>query len=208
MVNGVQAAYPVMRTQGYGHIVNTASMAGLCPAPMAVSYAATKHAVVGLSTSLRIEAAEAGLRVSVLCPGFIRTPILRGGGKYGKDLRQLSPEQQDRLVERSRPMEPADFARRALNAVARNQAIIIVPGGWKLLWWLNRLSPGVCAVADPADVPLAQATAGRHGLPAHHKRAPEQLPETLCYHLNSSLTVRRSRSRRNRENGFLNGLRT
>ena len=141
VVNGVQAAYPVMRTQGYGHIVNTASMAGLCPAPMAVSYAATKHAVVGLSTSLRIEAAEAGLRVSVLCPGFIRTPILRGGGKYGKDLRQLSPEQQDRLIERSRPMDPADFARRALNAVARNRAIIIVPGGWKLLWWLNRLSP-------------------------------------------------------------------
>ena len=141
VVNGVQAAYPIMRTQGYGHIVNTASMAGLCPAPMAVSYAATKHAVVGLSTSLRIEAAEAGLRVSVLCPGFIRTPILRGGGKYGKDLRRLSPEQQDRLVERSRPMEPAAFARQALNAVARNRAIIIVPGGWKLLWWLNRLSP-------------------------------------------------------------------
>ena len=141
VVNGVQAAYPVMRTQGYGHIVNTASMAGLCPAPMAVSYAATKHAVVGLSTSLRIEAAEAGLRVSVLCPGFIRTPILHGGGKYGKDLRHLSPEQQNRLVERSRPMDPAAFARRALNAVARNRAIIIVPGGWKLLWWLNRLSP-------------------------------------------------------------------
>lgn len=141
VVNGVQAAYPVMLKQGYGHIVNTASMAGLCPAPMAVNYAATKHAVVGLSTSLRIEAAEAGVRVSALCPGFIRTQILRGGGKYGKDLMHLSSEQQDRLIERSRPMDPADFARHALNAVARNRAIIIVPGGWKLLWWLNRLSP-------------------------------------------------------------------
>ena len=162
VVNGVQAAYPVMLKQGYGHIVNTASMAGLCPAPMAVSYAATKHAVVGLSASLRIEAAEAGVRVSALCPGFIRTPILRGGGKYGKDLRHLSPEQQDRLVEQTRPMEPADFARQALNAVARNRAIIIVPGGWKLLWWLNRLSPSVRAVADPAEIPLDQAAAGRH----------------------------------------------
>ena len=141
VVNGVQAAYPVMLKQGYGHIVNTASMAGLCPSPMAVSYAATKHAVVGLSTSLRIEAAEAGVRVSAFCPGLIRTQILRGGGKYGKDLMHLSPEQQDRLVERPRPMDPADFARHALNAVARNRAIIIVPGGWKLLWWLNRLSP-------------------------------------------------------------------
>ncbi len=141
VVNGVQAAYPVMLKQGYGHIVNTASMAGLCPSPMTVSYAATKHAVVGLSTSLRIEAAEAGVRVSVLCPGLIRTQILRGGGKYGKDLMSLSPEQQDKLVERPRPMEPADFARHALNAVASNKAIIIIPGGWKLLWWLNRLSP-------------------------------------------------------------------
>ena len=141
VVNGVQAAYPVMLKQGYGHIVNTASMAGLCPAPLTVSYAATKHAVVGLSTSLRIEAVEAGVRVSVFCPGLIRTQILRGGGKYGKDLMHLSPEQQDRLVKRPRTMDPADFARHALNAVARNKAIIIVPGGWKLLWWLNRLSP-------------------------------------------------------------------
>lgn len=54
---------------------------------------------------------------------------------------RFTPEQQDRLVERPRPMAPADFARHALNAVARNKAIIIVPGGWKLLWWLNRLSP-------------------------------------------------------------------
>lgn len=141
VINGVQAAYPLMLRQGYGHIVNTASMAGLCPAPLAVSYAVTKHAVVGLSTSLRIEAAEAGVRVSVLCPGLIQTPILRGGGHYGKDLMRLSPEQQDSLVRRPRPLDPAEFARQALSAVARNTAIIIVPGGWKLLWWLNRLSP-------------------------------------------------------------------
>ena len=84
VVNGVQAAYSVMLSQGYGHIVNTASMAGLLPMPTAVSYATTKHAVVGLSKSLRVEAASYGVRVSVLCPGFIRTPILRGG-KYGKN---------------------------------------------------------------------------------------------------------------------------
>lgn len=143
VVNGVQAAYPVMLKQGYGHIVNTASMAGLCPFPMGVSYAATKHAVVGLSTSLRIEAAEAGIRVSVFCPGFIRTQILHGGGKYGKDLMQIPPDVQEKLLQRLNPMEPADFALHALNAVIRNRAIIIVPARWKLLWWLNRLSPSL-----------------------------------------------------------------
>ena len=141
VVNGVQAAYPVMLKQGYGHIVNTASMAGLCPFPMGVSYAATKHAVVGLSTSLRIEAAGAGVRVSVFCPGFIRTQIMRGGGKYGKDLMQVSAETQDKMIQKLNPMAPAEFSLHALNAVARNKAIIIVPARWKLFWWLNRLSP-------------------------------------------------------------------
>jgi short-subunit dehydrogenase len=143
VVNGIQAAYPVMLKQGYGHIVNTASMAGLCPFPMGVSYAATKHAVVGLSTSLRIEAAEAGVRVSVFCPGFIRTQILHGGGKYGKDLMQVSPELREKMLQRINLMDPADFALHALNAVVRNKAIIIVPARWKLSWWLNRLSPSL-----------------------------------------------------------------
>ncbi len=140
VVNGVQAAYPVMLSQGYGHIVNTASMAGLLPMPMAVSYATTKHAVVGLSKSLRVEAASYGVRVSVLCPGFIRTPILYGG-KYGKNLQPLPPEVQEKFIRQYRPMDPAVFAEKVLAALARNKALIIVPGWWRLLWWLSRLSP-------------------------------------------------------------------
>jgi NAD(P)-dependent dehydrogenase (short-subunit alcohol dehydrogenase family) len=140
VANGVQAAYPVMVRQGFGHIVNTASMAGLMPSPMTVSYAATKHAVVGLSTSLRIEAEPAGVRVSVICPGVIRTPILTGG-KYGKMLRPLPPEVQKRTWERLRPMDPNLFARQTLRAVAKNKAIIIFPAWWRVIWWINRLSP-------------------------------------------------------------------
>jgi NAD(P)-dependent dehydrogenase (short-subunit alcohol dehydrogenase family) len=142
VANGVQAAYPVMVRQGFGHIVNTASMAGLMPTPMIVSYGAAKHAVVGLSTSLRIEAASAGVRVSVLCPGVIRTPILTGG-KYGRMMTPLSGEQQLRNLERLRPMEPVHFARQALRAIAKNRAIIILPAWWKLFWWINRLSPAL-----------------------------------------------------------------
>jgi NAD(P)-dependent dehydrogenase (short-subunit alcohol dehydrogenase family) len=140
VANGVQAAYPVMVRQGFGHIVNTASMAGLMPTPLSVAYGAAKHAVVGLSTSLRIEAAPLGVRVSVLCPGVIRTPIL-GGGKYGRMLRTVSPEVQRTSWESLRPMEPGLFARQALRAIAQNKAIIIIPSWWKLIWWVNRLSP-------------------------------------------------------------------
>jgi NAD(P)-dependent dehydrogenase (short-subunit alcohol dehydrogenase family) len=80
VVHGVQAAYPVMIGQRSGHIVNTASLAGLLPSPGLTPYAMTKHAVVGLSLSLRAEAAGYGVRVTAVCPGVVDTPILDRGG--------------------------------------------------------------------------------------------------------------------------------
>src|SRR5262249_22397684 len=143
VIHGVQAAYPIMLRQGFGHIVNTASMAGLLPTPLVVGYGATKHAVVGLSTSLRVEAGPAGVRVSVLCPGVIRTPALIDGGKFGKLLQPVPQETQRDLWERQRPMDPNRFAEEALRAVARNRAIIIIPRWWRIAWWVNRLSPSL-----------------------------------------------------------------
>jgi NAD(P)-dependent dehydrogenase (short-subunit alcohol dehydrogenase family) len=142
VINGVQAAYPIMIKQGFGHIVNTASMAGLIPSPAVVAYSTTKHAVVGLSKSLRAEAASVGVYVSVLCPGVIRTPILEGG-RYGRMSTEIPPETMRELWEKLRPM-PADvFAYKAINAIAKNKAIIVVPLWWKLFWWINRLSPSL-----------------------------------------------------------------
>ena len=148
VVNGIQASYKIMIEQGFGHIVNTASMAGLMPNPLGVAYAATKHAVVGLSKSLRAEAARMGIRVSVLCPGVIRTPILQGG-KYGKILMDIPDEKLRAMWEEFKPMSPDIFARKVVDAIAKNKAIIIEPGQWKLVWWLDRLSPSlVMAIAQ------------------------------------------------------------
>jgi NAD(P)-dependent dehydrogenase (short-subunit alcohol dehydrogenase family) len=143
VVHGVQAAYPIMLRQRFGHIVNTASVAGLFPYPLLVGYSATKHAVVGLSTSLRIEAAAAGVRVSVLCPGAVRTPALTDGGKYGKMLQPIPPEVLKAVNERQRPIRAEHFAEHALRAVSRNRAIIVIPSRWKTVWWLYRLSPSL-----------------------------------------------------------------
>lgn len=146
VVNGVQAAYKIMLKQGFGHIVNTASMAGLMPTAGNSSYATTKHAVVYLSNILRAEAAMDNVQVSVLCPGFIRTPILEGGGKYGKNLIELTPEQERKIrnnVEKFKPMPPKIFAQKALNAIAKGKAIIIIPSWYRLYWWLDRLSPSL-----------------------------------------------------------------
>jgi len=140
---GIHAVYPVMIRQRAGHIINTASVAGLLPAPGQGSYTASKHAVVGLSKALRIEAKVHGVRVSALCPGVIRTPILTGG-KYGRtNVEGLSEQKMVELWEKFRPMDADVFARKVVRAVARNEAIIVVPGWWKALWYLERLSPAL-----------------------------------------------------------------
>ena len=67
-------ALPLLRASR-GRIVNLASIAGLQPEPGLAIYAATKHAVVGLSRSLSEELFDDGVRVTALCPGFVDTPM-------------------------------------------------------------------------------------------------------------------------------------
>lgn len=145
VVNGVLAAYPRMIEQGHGHIVNTASMAGLAAPPFVTAYALTKYAVVGLSTGLRAEAALHGVQISVLCPGSVETPILD---------RQPDPDlparasatvtaRQYLTAVGQKPVDVEGFARRALDQVARNRSIIVVPASAKPLWYLQRLSPSL-----------------------------------------------------------------
>ena len=141
VVHGIQAVYPIMIRQHSGHIVNTASMAGLVATPGTASYTATKHAVVAISKALRVEAERHGVQVSVLCPGAIRTPIL-AMGKYGR-YNGVSDEQLLKFWEPFRPMAPEKFAERALRAVLRGDAIVVVPAWWKALWYLERLSPAL-----------------------------------------------------------------
>ncbi|WP_027331894.1 SDR family NAD(P)-dependent oxidoreductase [Mycolicibacterium tusciae] len=143
VVHGIQAVYPVMIRQGSGHIVNTASMAGLTTTVGQASYTATKHAVVAISRSMRLEAERHGVRVSALCPGVIRTPILTGG-EYGRiNAPGLTREEFQKSWDRLRPMDAGRFAQRVVRAVLRNDAMIIVPGWWKGWWYLERLSPAL-----------------------------------------------------------------
>jgi NAD(P)-dependent dehydrogenase (short-subunit alcohol dehydrogenase family) len=138
VVYGTKAAYQVMVKQGFGHIVNTASLGGLIPEPMATAYATTKHAVVGLSTSLRAEAAELGVNVSVVCPGFVQTRALDTATYVGV-------KREDAISEMSsmKMMDAADCARVILRGVERNKAIITDTALTRLLWWLYRLNPAI-----------------------------------------------------------------
>lgn len=77
VVNGITTFLPLLMEQGEGHIVNTASMAGVAIFPGWAPYTASKHAVVALSETLSMELDAAGspVGVSVLCPGFVDTKI-------------------------------------------------------------------------------------------------------------------------------------
>lgn len=169
VVHGIQAAYPRLVAQGFGHVVNTASMAGLIPTPFTVSYCATKHAVVGLSRALRLEAAPYGVRVSVLCPGVVRTPILDGAGRFGRIKLPVPTDVQMALWEAWRPMDADRFASRVLARVARNRPVIIVPASWRVVLWCDRLAPRLSEALAGLAYRRARATfeaAARRGAPA------------------------------------------
>ena len=129
VLHGCLAAFPVMKEQGSGHIVNTASIAGLlpCPGPMA-AYAASKSAVVGLSLSLRSAGADVGVRVSALCPGWTDTPLLDGARRPGASGGTAARSARELLADNGTRLYPADrLAADALRGVARNQALIVAP---------------------------------------------------------------------------------
>lgn len=79
--NGIRTFVPAMRAAGEGHVVNTASMAGLIASAKLGAYTASKFAVVGMSEVLRAELADDGIGVSVLCPGLVSTNLGAGSGR-------------------------------------------------------------------------------------------------------------------------------
>jgi len=157
VVHGVAAAYPLMVRQGHGHVVNTASMAGLAAAGQITSYVMSKHAIVGLSLALRSEAAGRGVGVLAVCPTAVETPILDKGaiGDFvGRDYY--------RMGQRSPSFSSADeLAKDTLRAVERNKALLVWPRQARTAWLFSRLAPGLLqrmSIRFIAQQRAAQAT--------------------------------------------------
>jgi NAD(P)-dependent dehydrogenase (short-subunit alcohol dehydrogenase family) len=136
VVHGVAAAYPQMLRQGHGHIVNTASMAGLAAAGQITSYVATKHAVVGMSMALRSEAIPRGVGVLVVCPAAVETPILDKGAVGGFVGRDYFLQTQGGV-----PYDADRLARDVLRAIEKNKAILVKPRIARGQWLFARLAP-------------------------------------------------------------------
>jgi NAD(P)-dependent dehydrogenase (short-subunit alcohol dehydrogenase family) len=95
VIYGFETFLPLIRSHGEGgHIVNTASLAGLISGPGSEPYSATKYAVVGMSEGWVQQLAPMGVGLSVLCPGFVRTRIA-SSGRSRQDRYGASPAGRD-----------------------------------------------------------------------------------------------------------------
>jgi len=146
VIHGCHVAYPLMKQQRFGTILNTASAAGLFPlSGLMTPYATTKYGVVGLSLGLRAAGAEYGVRVSVLCPGWIDAALL--DGVWPAELPRLpsrgaQPSLRQVLLNAGQPIYPADkCAEDTLAGLAKNKPILVVPSLWRRTWLLTRLFP-------------------------------------------------------------------
>ncbi|MBI5311080.1 MAG: SDR family NAD(P)-dependent oxidoreductase, partial [Actinobacteria bacterium] len=137
---GIQAFVPRMLEQGGGgHVLNTASMAGLTPSAGMVPYATSKSGVVGMSEALDAELAPRGIRVTALCPGIIDTAIVKDSTMRGR-----ISGRRDQLVDfyAKRGTSPDVVARQALDGVRRNR--VIQPSPYHQvspMWIVKRISP-------------------------------------------------------------------
>src|SRR5262245_50995902 len=137
VIHGIHTFVPIMLDQHTeGHVVNTASMSGLLSLPFLSVYDATKHAVVTLSESLHYELALRGaqVKVSVLCPGFVKTNFLES--ERNRPARLRTPDRLQLEIEQTRldafrefaaaGLPPAEVADRVFNAI-RDEKFYVFP---------------------------------------------------------------------------------
>lgn len=135
VIYGAMEAFKIMKEKGGGHIINTASLAGLIGAPGSLPYATTKSAVVGFSKSLRVEGTAFNIKVTALCPGFIDTGIYENawtGGISNKLFRKTIP---------LKIIPLAEAITETIRGVEKNEQLIVFPRYGKILYWIARLMP-------------------------------------------------------------------
>jgi NAD(P)-dependent dehydrogenase (short-subunit alcohol dehydrogenase family) len=125
VLNGVATFAAGMRERRAGHIVTTASGAGLNPLPNFGAYVATKFAVVGMSESLRMEMAPYNVGVSVLCPSLVRTPLIDAGMKTLPNASEWKNSIESSII------EPAEAAALVLDGIRRNRSHIFTHGEFR-----------------------------------------------------------------------------
>jgi NAD(P)-dependent dehydrogenase (short-subunit alcohol dehydrogenase family) len=161
VIHCMHCVLPVMRRQGSGHIVNTASASGLVPLPGHALYNTSKYAIVGLSESLRLELAPDGIKVTAVCPGPVASDL------WAKSIT-------GRRTDRQAPagaITPEVAATSILKGVAQGRGILVFPArqlwGWRMYRWFPRLAERALQVAAGRS-----DTAGRLKAASKHEAMP------------------------------------
>ncbi len=136
VIHGCHVFVPLLKKQGRGHILNVASAAGLLSAPRMAAYNVAKAGVVALSETLAAELEGTGVGVTVLCPTFFDTDIVRSGRFADAGTRDLA----DRMMRRARPVEEVVLA--ALASVNRAELYAVPMADARWMWRLKRAAPG------------------------------------------------------------------
>lgn len=134
-----KAVLPRMIEKKSGRIVVISSVAGFVGTPLRSSYAAAKHALRGFFDSLRAEVWRDGIGVTLVYPGYIRTPItLHALGPDGQPYGKIDPGQQQ-------GMDPEACAKRIVRGIERSKNEIYVGGTEIFAIYLQRFFPGLTA---------------------------------------------------------------
>jgi NAD(P)-dependent dehydrogenase (short-subunit alcohol dehydrogenase family) len=138
VIYGTLAAYPIMTRQGFGHIVNTSSSAGLLPGPFNAPTTPASTPSSGCPCRYASKRPIWGVKVSVVCPGFVRTSIYQTAVTVNIPQDKASPSA--RLA--AWMMEPR-AAQVILNGVEKNQAVIVFPASIRWVWRAYRIAPAL-----------------------------------------------------------------
>lgn len=135
VLNGVMQVYPVMVKQGSGHIISTGSVAGVTGYATASAYTTSKKAVIGMSHSLAAEAKAYGVKVTVVCPGYVNSNIFTQDRVVGANVKEVINDLPAPM------MSPDEAARQYLAGAAKGKRTVVFPANAKLLWCLGRWTP-------------------------------------------------------------------
>ncbi len=127
---------PALLARGEAHIVNVSSIFGLITMRKGAAYQASKFGLVGFSKALRAECHRRGVGVTVLCPGFVRTPML-------ENFEVGSADQKRHAIPAWASSTPEHVAEVTIRAIRANKGLVVTAGPLRLMWWLARLSPGL-----------------------------------------------------------------
>ncbi len=139
VVYGCHAFVPRMKEQGGGHILNTASVAGILSPKLMGPYNVTKAAVISLSETLKWELAPWGIGVTAVCPSFLETGLW---GDTSSSTDHWVWEWNVLCMQRAR-ITADEVAERAIEAAARNRVYLLTQPLTRYLWRLKRATPGV-----------------------------------------------------------------